>query len=53
MVAPIGRQNAESSWRPIKASTPEYVEKMHDMVLADRKVKVCEIDDAVGFHMAL
>ena len=40
--------DAERSGRPIEVSTPENVEKIHEMVLADRKVKVREIVDAIG-----
>ena len=35
--------DAERSGRPIEVNTPENVEKIHDMVLADRRVKVREI----------
>lgn len=40
--------DAERSGRPIEVNTPENVEKIHDMVLADRRVKVREIVDAIG-----
>ena len=40
--------DAERSGRPIEVSTPENFEKIHDMVLADRRVKVREIVDAIG-----
>lgn len=36
------------SGRPIEVSTPQMINKIHDMVLADRKLKVREIAEAVG-----
>ncbi|XP_014487254.1 PREDICTED: uncharacterized protein LOC106751024, partial [Dinoponera quadriceps] len=34
--------------RPKTATTPETIEKVHNIVLDDRRVKVCEIAEAVG-----
>ena len=34
--------------RPKTATTPEIVDKVHDMVLDDRRVKVHEIEEALG-----
>jgi len=34
--------NAPRSGRPIKAATPEIIDKVHDIVLTDRRMKVCE-----------
>jgi histone-lysine N-methyltransferase SETMAR len=46
-----GRTNtsdAERSGRPNEVTTPEIVDKIHDMVLEDRRVKVREIEEATG-----
>jgi len=40
--------DAELSGRPAEATTPENVDKIHDMVMDDRRVKVREIASAVG-----
>jgi histone-lysine N-methyltransferase SETMAR len=40
--------DAERSGRPIEVTTPEMINKIHDMVLADRRLKVREIAEAVG-----
>jgi hypothetical protein len=40
--------NAERSGRPVEATTLEIVDKIHDMVMDDRRVKVQEIASAVG-----
>ncbi|XP_014486574.1 PREDICTED: putative uncharacterized protein FLJ37770, partial [Dinoponera quadriceps] len=34
--------------RPKTATTPETIEKVHNIVLDDRRLKVCEIAEAVG-----
>ena len=34
--------------RPKTATTPETIEKVRDIVLDNRRVKVCEIAEAVG-----
>ena len=31
-----------------KVTTPEMIDKIHDMVLSDRRIKVCEIIVATG-----
>lgn len=36
------------SGRPKSATTPEIVDKVHDMVLEDRRIKVREIEEAIG-----
>ena len=36
------------SGRPVEVSTPEMIDKIHDMVLSDRRIKVREIDDTTG-----
>ena len=41
-------ENAERSGRPVEVSTPETIKKIHDMVLADRRLKVREIVEAIG-----
>lgn len=33
---------------PEMATTPEIVDKIHDMILADRRIKLREIEEAVG-----
>jgi transposase len=40
--------NAEHSGRPVEDTTPEIVDKIHDMVTDDRSVKVQENASAVG-----
>jgi histone-lysine N-methyltransferase SETMAR len=40
--------DAERPGRPVEVSTPETIEKIHDMVLADRRLKVREIVEAIG-----
>lgn len=39
------------SGRPKEATTPEIINKVHDMVLADRKLKVREIAEQVGISV--
>lgn len=41
-------EDAERSGRPVEVSTSETIEKIHDMVLADRRLKVREIVEAIG-----
>ena len=41
-------QDGPRSGRPKSAITPEIIAKVHDMVLDDRRVKVREIDNAIG-----
>ncbi|KYM94005.1 hypothetical protein ALC62_15376, partial [Cyphomyrmex costatus] len=36
------------SGRPIEAATPEIIDKVHDIVLTDRRVKVRELVEATG-----
>jgi len=38
--------NAPCSGRPIEAATPEIIDKVHDIVLTDRRVKVRELVEA-------
>lgn len=44
----ISTSDAERSGRPNDVTTLEMVSKIHDIVLADRRVKVREILEAVG-----
>jgi ABC-type dipeptide/oligopeptide/nickel transport system permease component len=44
----MGTSNAERSGCPVEATTPEIVDKIHDMIMDDRRVKVREIASAVG-----
>ena len=43
-----GTADAERPGRPVEVSTPETIEKIHDMVLADRRLKVREIVEVIG-----
>ena len=36
------------SGRPMEVTTPEMIDKIHDMVLSDRRIKVREIVEATG-----
>ncbi|XP_023217030.1 histone-lysine N-methyltransferase SETMAR-like [Centruroides sculpturatus] len=36
------------SGRPVEVTTPEMIDKIHDMVLSDRRIKVREIVEATG-----
>ena len=36
------------SGRPVEVTTPEMIDKIHDIVLSDRRIKVREIVDATG-----
>ena len=40
--------DAPRSGRPIKAATPEIIDKVHDIILTDRRVKVREFVEATG-----
>ncbi|EGI68332.1 Histone-lysine N-methyltransferase SETMAR [Acromyrmex echinatior] len=40
--------DAPRSGRPIEATTPEIIDKVHDIVLIDRRVKVDELVEAIG-----
>jgi len=40
--------DAKRSGRPVEVTTPEIIDKIHDMVMDDRRVKVREIASAVG-----
>jgi hypothetical protein len=44
----MSTNDAERSGRPVEATTPEIVDKIHDMVMDDRRAKVREIASAVG-----
>ena len=44
----MSMSGAERSEGPVEATTPETVDKIHDMVMDDRRVKVHEIASAVG-----
>ncbi|KAG5307051.1 SETMR methyltransferase, partial [Acromyrmex insinuator] len=40
--------DAPRSGRPIEAATPEIIDKIHDIILVDRRVKVRELVEATG-----
>ena len=40
--------DAPRSGCPIEAATPEIIDKVHDIVLTDRRVKVRELVEATG-----
>ncbi|KAG5319135.1 GVQW3 protein, partial [Acromyrmex heyeri] len=40
--------DAPRSERPIEAATPEIIDKVHDIVLTDRRVKVRELVETTG-----
>ncbi|KAG5319484.1 SETMR methyltransferase, partial [Acromyrmex heyeri] len=40
--------DAPRSGRPIETATPEIIDTVHDIVLTDRRVKVCELVEATG-----
>ncbi|QQP31396.1 Mariner transposase, partial [Caligus rogercresseyi] len=40
--------DSERSGRPVEVATPETIQKIHDMVLADRRLTVQEIVEAIG-----
>uniref|UniRef100_T1I491 Uncharacterized protein n=1 Tax=Rhodnius prolixus TaxID=13249 RepID=T1I491_RHOPR len=44
----MGTCDAERSGRPVEVTTPEIIDKIHDMEMDDRRVKVREIASAVG-----
>uniref|UniRef100_T1HNE4 Uncharacterized protein n=1 Tax=Rhodnius prolixus TaxID=13249 RepID=T1HNE4_RHOPR len=44
----MGTSDAECSGRPVEVTTPEIMDKIHDMVMDVRRVKVREIASAVG-----
>lgn len=44
-------KDAPRSGAPKTAVTPEVIDKVHDMVLADRRVKVCELAEAMGISI--
>uniref|UniRef100_T1I7Q4 Paired domain-containing protein n=1 Tax=Rhodnius prolixus TaxID=13249 RepID=T1I7Q4_RHOPR len=44
----MGTSDAERSGRPVEVTTPEIIDKIHDMVMDVRRVKVREIASAVG-----
>jgi len=41
-------ENALRSRVPKSIVTPKIIDKVHDMVLADRRVKVRELTEAIG-----
>jgi hypothetical protein len=44
----MSTSDAERSGFPVETTTPKIVDKIHDMVMDDRRVKVREIASAVG-----
>ena len=45
-----GRTSLQDDGRPKSATTSEIIEKVHDMVLGDRWVKVHEIAETIEFQ---
>lgn len=43
-----GRYDAVRSGRPVESTTPKTFEGVYDMVLPDRKLKLREIEEAIG-----
>ena len=41
-------KDGRCSGRPVEVTTPEMIDKIHDMVLSDRRIKVCEKVEATG-----
>ena len=41
-------KDEQRSGRSVEMNTPEMIEKIHDMVLSDRRIKVREIVEATG-----
>ena len=37
----------------MNVTTPEMIDKIHDMVLSDRRIKVCEIVEATGICICM
>uniref|UniRef100_A0A0K2TTX7 Histonelysine Nmethyltransferase SETMARlike [Hydra vulgaris] n=1 Tax=Lepeophtheirus salmonis TaxID=72036 RepID=A0A0K2TTX7_LEPSM len=44
----MSTSDAKRSGRPVEITTPEIIDKIHDMTMDDRRVKVCEIASTVG-----
>ncbi|XP_026828418.1 histone-lysine N-methyltransferase SETMAR-like [Ooceraea biroi] len=44
----MSTSDVECSGRPVEATTPEIIDKIHDMVMGDRRVKIREIASAMG-----
>ena len=44
--------DAPLSGRPIEAATPKIIDKVHDIILTDRRVKVRELVWPQPYHMA-
>jgi histone-lysine N-methyltransferase SETMAR len=44
----MNTSDAKRSGRPVEATTPEIIDKIHDMVMDDKRVKVREFASAVG-----
>jgi hypothetical protein len=44
----MSTSDAEHSGHPVEATTPEIIDKIHNTVMDDRRVKVREIASAVG-----
>lgn len=42
------KSDAEWTGRPIELATPETREKIHDVVLTNRGIKVCQFVEAIG-----
>ncbi|XP_025155966.1 histone-lysine N-methyltransferase SETMAR-like [Harpegnathos saltator] len=44
----MSTSDAERSGRPVEATTPKIIDKIHNIVMNDRRIKVREIASAVG-----
>ena len=45
---PCGRPSTNDAGRPEEVTTPEMIDKIHDIILKYRRVKVCAIVEIVG-----
>ena len=44
----ISTKDEHCSGRPVEVTTPEMIDKIHDMVLSDRRIQVREIVEATS-----
>lgn len=47
-----GRSGVETSKPPNEVVIPRIIEKIHEMVLTDRRLKMFKIMEAIAYHMA-
>ena len=45
-------KDEDRSGRPVEVTTPEMIDKIHDMVSSDRRIKVREIVEATGISQS-